>query len=141
MTDPPAPAPQPSSNPLGGIIANIFGGGGHKSDDDNASNIETCTDMEFLISQAQADLQCIERGEMGDEPAHEQANTATSDGDETKADKQHPTIMDTARLSGGSTEFGRNLPAKEDTEEAEERMRPTRQTLRPRHPHRQPHRR
>ena len=120
MTDPPAPASQPSSNPLGGIIANIFGGG-HKSDDDNASNIETCTDMEFLISQAQADLQCIERGEMGDEPAHEQANTATSDGDETKADKQHPTIMDTARLSGGSTEFGRNLPAKEDTEEAEEK--------------------
>ena len=110
MTDPPAPAPQPSSNPLGGIIANIFGGGGHKSDDDNAT-IETCTDMEFLISQAQTDLQCIERGEMGDEPAHEQANTTVAEGDETKADKQHPTIMDASRLSGGSTEFGIDSPA------------------------------
>ena len=120
MTDP-APAPPASSNPLGGIIANIFGGG-HKSGDN--TNIETCTDMEFLISQAQADLQCIERGEMGDEPATSGKPTVTADEDEKKgskekADKQHPNIMDASRLSGGSTDFGLNSPAKEDAEEEE----------------------
>ena len=119
MTDP-APAPPANSNPLGGIIANIFGGG-HKSDDNN--NIETCTDIEFLISQAQADLQCIERGELGDEPAEQ---NAAADTDETKeanekADKQHPNIVDASRLSGGSTDFGMHSPAKQGTEEAEEK--------------------
>lgn len=117
MTDP-APA-QPSGNPLGGIIANIFGGG-HKSDGN--TSIEACTDMDFLIIEAQADLLCIERGEMGDEPADEPA--AKDDENEKKAaqekaDKQRPTIIDASRLSGGSTDFGMNSPAKQGAGEEE----------------------
>ena len=119
MTDP-APA-QPSSNPLGGIIANIFGGG-NKSDDN--SNIETCTDMEFLVSQAQADLQCIERGEMGDVPDEPAAADGNEDDNKKAAHdnaiQKHPNATNTSRLSGGSTDFGMHSPAKEGTKDLEE---------------------
>lgn len=120
MTETGVPSRAPS-NPLGGIIANIFGGGSKSGD---STNIETCSDMEFLICRTHADLHSIVRGDEDeddeDDDEHEHEPAAARNEEEKVTDVQtageHASVLDTARLSGGSTDFGTRSPARDRDE-------------------------